>query len=232
MKNKIFYCVFLIIFPSLVLSNEFEFNASEIESYNNGNMIKGFGGVQINDGLGLTITGEKFEFDNSFNLGTYGYGNANGYVGAFGAFASVDDFVAAGNNGLLSEALANAQAVADADTWSLAETNVGQLAFYIQDEWDVNDDFKFTYGLRFDKPLYFDTDEKAGDVIAGTGDYAPNTPYVNPNTGDLQLLDNTQMPSSSWLFSPRIGFNYDVNSDNTLQLRGGSGIFSGRIPFV
>jgi hypothetical protein len=178
------------------------------------------------------ISFEKFEFDNSFNLGTYGYGNANGYVGAFGAFASVDDFVAAGNNGLLSEALANAQAVADADTWSLAETNVGQLAFYIQDEWDVNDDFKFTYGLRFDKPLYFDTDEKAGDVIAGTGDYAPNTPYVNPNTGDLQLLDNTQMPSSSWLFSPRIGFNYDVNSDNTLQLRGGSGIFSGRIPFV
>ena len=63
MKNKIFYCIFLIIFPSLVLSNEFEFNASEIESYNNGNMIKGFGGVQINDGLGLTITGEKFEFD-------------------------------------------------------------------------------------------------------------------------------------------------------------------------
>jgi len=175
---------------------------------------------------------EKFEFDNSFNLGVYGYGNDNGYVGAFGAFASVADFVAAGNNGLLSEALANAQAVADADTWSLAETNVGQLAFYLQDEWDVNDDFKLTYGIRFDKPLYFDTDEKAQDVIDGTGDYAPNTPYVNPNDGTVQLLDNTQMPSSSWLISPRVGFNYDVNGDSTTQLRGGSGLFSGRIPFV
>jgi hypothetical protein len=180
----------------------------------------------------LGFSFEKFEFDNSFNLGVYGYGNENGYVGAFGAFASVDDFVAAGNNGLLSEALANAQAVADADTWSLAETNVGQLAFYLQDEWDVNDDFKLTYGLRLDKPLYFDTDEKAQDVIDGTGDYAPNTPYVNPNDGTVQLLDNTQMPSSSWLISPRVGFNYDVNGDSTTQLRGGSGLFSGRIPFV
>ena len=132
----------------------------------------------------------------------------------------------------MSEALANAQAVANADTWSLAETNVGQLAFYLQDEWDVNDDFKLTYGIRLDKPLYFDTDEKAQDVIDGTGDYAPNTPYVNPNDGTVQLLDNTQMPSSSWLISPRVGFNYDVNGDSTTQLRGGSGLFSGRIPFV
>ena len=180
----------------------------------------------------LGFSFEKFEFDNSFNLGVYGYGNENGYVGAFGAFASVADFVAAGSNGLLSEALSNAQAVADADTWSLAETNVGQLAFYLQDEWDVNDDFKLTYGIRLDKPLYFDTDEKAQDVIDGTGDYAPNTPYVNPNNGTVQLLDNTQMPSSSWLISPRVGFNYDVNGDSTMQLRGGSGLFSGRIPFV
>ena len=178
------------------------------------------------------VSFEKFEFDNSFNLGTYGYGNANGYVGAFGAFASVGDFVAAGNNGLLSEALANAQAVADAEHWSLAETNVGQLAFYLQDEWDVNDKFKLTYGLRFDKPLYFDTDEKAGDVIAGTGDYAPNTPYINPNSGQVQQLSNTQMPSNDWLVSPRLGFNYDVKGDSSLQLRGGTGLFTGRFPFV
>ncbi len=178
------------------------------------------------------VSFEKFEFDNSFNLGVYGYGNENGYVGAFGSFPSVEAFVAAGQNGLLSEALANAQAVYNADSWALAETNVGQLALYAQDEWDVSDDFKLTYGVRIDKPLYFDTDDKAQDVIDGTGDYAPNTPYINPRNGLVQYLDNTEMPTGKWLISPRVGFNYDVNGDSSVQLRGGSGLFSGRFPFV
>jgi hypothetical protein len=175
---------------------------------------------------------EKFEFDNSFNLGTFGYGNANGYVGAFGSFPSVDAFLEASSNGLISEALANAQNVQDAGNWALAETNVGQLAFYVQDEWDVNDNFKLTYGVRFDKPLFFDTADKAQDVIDGTSDYFPEIPYVNPNTGQVEQLSNTQMPSSDWLVSPRVGFNYDVNGDSTFQLRGGSGLFTGRFPFV
>jgi hypothetical protein len=68
------------------------------------------------------------------------------------------------------------------------------MAFYLQDEWFINDKFKLTYGLRMDKPLYFDSDEKAQEVIDGTGDYAPGTPYVNPNTGQVQLLDNTKCP--------------------------------------
>lgn len=174
---------------------------------------------------------EKFEFDNSFNLGTYGYGNANGYVGAFGAFGSMGDFLAASTNGLLSEALTNAQGVKDADSWALAETNVGQLAFYLQDEWDVTDNFKLTYGLRFDKPLFFDSAQKAQDVI-DVSFYQPEIPYVNPNTGEVQLLDSTQMPSNDWLISPRVGFNYDVKGDSTIQLRGGSGLFTGRFPFV
>ena len=155
------------------------------------------------------VSFEKFEFDNSFNLGAYGYANDNGYVGAFGAFGSVSDFLAASTNGLLEEALANAQGVKDADSWALAETNVGQLAFYLQDEWDVNDNFKLTYGLRFDKPLFFDSADKAQEVI-DVSFYQPEIPYVNPNTGEVQLLDSTQMPSDDWLVSPRVGFNYDV----------------------
>jgi len=174
---------------------------------------------------------EKFEFDNSFNLGAYGYSNANGYVGAFGAFGSVNDFLTASTNGLLSEALSNAKNVKNADSWALAETNVGQLAFYLQDEWDVNDKFKLTYGVRFDKPLFFDSAQKAQDVI-DVSFYQPEIPYVNPNTGQVQLLDSTQLPSNDWLVSPRVGFNYDVKGDNTIQLRGGSGLFTGRFPFV
>ena len=73
MKNKnyllkIFFSIFLIFFSNLVLSDEFEFNATEIESYNNGNLIKGYGGVSINDGQDITISGDRFEFDKSNSL--------------------------------------------------------------------------------------------------------------------------------------------------------------------
>ena len=188
--------------------------------------------VKGNHTYTLGFSYEKFEFDNSFNLGVYGYGDDRGYAGAFGAFGSLSDFTTAINNGLIRDAIAAATATYENDSWSLAETNVGQMSFYLQDEWFVNDKFKLTYGLRMDKPLYFDSDKKAQEVIDGTGDYAPRTPYINPNTGQVQYLDNTKMPSDKLVISPRLGFNYDVNGDDTTQVRGGSGLFTGRFPFV
>ena len=180
---------------------------------------------------------EKFEFDNSFNLGAYGFGDSRGYVGAFGGdFADMDGFRAGISSGLLADAFAAAQNTFNSnnanDSWALAETNVGQLAFYVQDDWNINDNFKFSYGIRFDKPLFFDSAQKAQDVIDGTPDYFPGIPYINPNSGQVQQLSNTQMPSNDWLVSPRLGFNYDVNGDSSIQLRGGTGLFTGRFPFV
>jgi len=180
---------------------------------------------------------EKFEFDNSFNLGVYGLSDSRGSVGAFGGdFANMDGFRAGISSGLLADAFAAAQNTFNSnnanDSWALAETNVGQLAFYVQDDWNINDNFKFSYGIRFDKPLFFDSAQKAQDVIDGTPDYFAEIPYINPNSGQVQQLSNTQMPSNDWLVSPRLGFNYDVKGDSSLQLRGGTGLFTGRFPFV
>ncbi len=181
---------------------------------------------------------EKFQFDNSFNLGTYGYGDARGYVGAFfGDFADMDGFRTGISNGLLATAMANAHQVFDgknaSDSWNMAETNVGQLAFYVQDEWDVNDNFKVSYGVRFDKPLFFDSSQKAQDVIDFPGNfYAPGVPYIDPSTGETVFFDSTKMPNNDFLISPRFGFNWDAKGDKTLQVRGGTGLFTGRFPFV
>ena len=171
---------------------------------------------------------EKFQFDNSFNLTAYG----------FDLFGSVDiadfdasNYAAAFNNAENVFAANNNRPDGTPGGWALAETNVGQLAFYVQDEWNINDKFKLTYGVRFDKPLFFDSAEKAQEVI-DRGFVVPDIPYVNPNTGETVLIDNTKMPTNEWLISPRLGFNYDVKGDDTFQLRGGTGLFTGRFPFV
>ncbi len=182
---------------------------------------------------------EKFLFDNSFNLGVYGA------QGVFFPTTTMDDFNAMVQAGTISDFLNPLfDAAADADAalsaagegnpggWAFAETNVGQLSFYLQDAWNVTEDLKLTYGLRFDKPLFFDSAEKAQDVVDNACCVVPDIPYVNPNTGETVFIDNTNMPNSEWLLSPRVGFNWDARGDRTLQVRGGSGLFTGRFPFV
>jgi hypothetical protein len=138
-----------------------------------------------------------------------------------------------------------------ADQWTLVNLTVGQLSVYIQDEWHVNDKFRLTYGLRMDKPVYLTDKFKFRDPNFnpnGTfaGGYTEGSPTLqnndnltlfdadgNPITnGAGKGLDNTRLPTKKPLISPRVGFNWDVKGDKTLQVRGGSGLFTGRFPFV
>ncbi|OGS73449.1 MAG: TonB-dependent receptor [Flavobacteria bacterium RIFCSPLOWO2_12_FULL_35_11] len=180
---------------------------------------------------------EKFQFDNSFNLGVYG---ARGVF--FPSYGSVADFLAdsvpgGGLQGMLNDAIAannNLEAAGEGNIggWSLAETNVGQMAFYLQDEWNLNDNFKISYGVRFDKPLFFDSGKKAQEVIDRSFDYHSEIGYYDPSNGNTVKFDQTTMPNNQFLISPRVGFNWDVKGDKTVQVRGGSGLFTGRFPFV
>lgn len=200
--------------------------------------------IQITDNLNIvsgnhTYTAgfsfEKFIFKNSFNLKGYG----------FDVFGSTDmaGFDANIANGYYASAIAAAQTTFDTKNalqdganggWNLAETTVGQLAFYVQDEWNINDNFKLIYGLRADKPLYFNTSDliqKFIDTDNSEG-YVPTIDYFDPKDGSVVNFDSTKLPGNALLWSPRVGFNWDVNGDKTTQLRGGSGIFTGRLPFV
>ncbi len=188
----------------------------------------------------ITVGGslEKFSFNNSFNLGVYDAGTNIG--GTFGpGFASVEAFVDSVNTGAFDDEVAFAEATfaanQDSDPtngqWALAETNVGQLAFYAQDEWQMNSFFTLTYGVRVDAPLYFDTPEKIQEVIDRNCCFIPDLAYADEN-GNPITFDHTKLPENATLFSPRVGFNWDVKGNRTLQVRGGTGLFSGRLPFV
>ena len=178
---------------------------------------------------------EKFSFANSFNLTTYGFG-------VFGGFNSVAAFQSAVNLNSFDSDVASARNAFTANNannkWNLAELNVGQWALYAQDKWTASPNLTLTYGVRMDLPLYFDTPDKIreniarkGGLLSAGGTYAPDVTYYN-ELGSPVKFDHTKLPDQVPLISPRVGFNWDGRGDKTVQLRGGTGLFSGRFPFV
>ena len=107
----------------------------------------------------------------------------------------------------------------DGETKPAARVKFNRPGFYIQDDWNVNDKFKLTYGLRIDG-LFFNNSDLMTNAAIYDLDY------------DGRHIDTGKWPSNSITFSPRVGFTYDVFGDKSLKIRGGSGLFSGRLPLV
>ncbi len=188
-----------------------------------------------NHSLTLGASFERFNFNNSFNLVSYG----------FRVFAPPVDIADVADLIRSDDFAAEVQAARDAftnnnanDSWALAETNLGQFSLYLQDEWQASNRLALTFGLRLDNPLYFNTAEliqenidRNGGTIADGGVYAPDVTYYNAE-GEPVKYNHTDLPTGNLLINPRFGFNYDVHGDRSMQLRGGTGLFSGRFPAV
>ena len=173
---------------------------------------------------------ERFDFNNSFNLTSYGFR----LFFPDAPMSEIEDLIKSPEFAGEVEAAQNAFDTNNAnDSWALAETNLGQLSVYGQDEFALNNQLNLTFGLRLDYPLYFNTPEKMQENIdkLPPGDYAPDAVFYDEN-GNEVTLDQTEFPANQLLVNPRVGFNYDIKGDRSMQLRGGSGLFSGRFPFV
>jgi hypothetical protein len=94
----------------------------------------------------------------------------------------------------------------------------GQLGIYVQDEWNVLDNLKLTVGLR-------------ADNISFLNDIMTNNAIKDLDFGGRHI-DTGVWPKSTFNWSPRAGFTYDIMKDKSLILRGGTGLFSGRLPLV
>ncbi len=182
---------------------------------------------------------ESYKFSNSFNLTGYAatlFSDAD--IQVFKDSVPVSGKYVFGSYPLDVD-VATARTAAEADKWTWYNLTVAQFSFYLQDEWKASENMRLTYGLRMDVPLYMNS-----NYIQPNG--TTNSPTL-PNNDPLTLfdehgqpvsngvgkqLDNTKLPSSKPLFSPRVGFNWDVKGDKTVQVRGGSGLFTGRFPFV
>jgi len=94
---------------------------------------------------------------------------------------------------------------------------------YVQDEWTVSDKLKVIAGLRMDVPVFGDTGNPNANADALT---------FRDETGAPVQYDSGKLPDANMLWSPRVGFNWDVSENRTTQVRGGTGIFTGKPLFV
>jgi outer membrane receptor protein involved in Fe transport len=100
---------------------------------------------------------------------------------------------------------------------------VQTLSFYAQDQWRINEKLRITAGVRADRSAFGET---------GFQNTVANALTFRDENGNPVQYATERLPDAKILFSPRFGFNYDVNGDRTFQVRGGSGLFSGRPAFV
>ncbi len=92
--------------------------------------------------------------------------------------------------------------------------DVNQIGLYAGDVWAVKDNLTLTYGLRVDIPFF------------------PDKPSRNLFTEAAYGFRTDEVPDGEQLWQPRFGFNWDIKGDGQQQLRGGTGIFAGRAPYV
>ncbi|MBO6576935.1 MAG: TonB-dependent receptor [Rhodothermales bacterium] len=161
---------------------------------------------------------ESFSFFNSFNIFRHGL---FGLPFAPTTFFSLDQFFAATDPNNPDQM--DLRGFIGGGPFKGENIDVAQLSAYAQDEWLVNDQLSLTYGLRVDIPMY------GTDPVANP--YSTGLNLLDEND-DAETIDQAELAGASPLFSPRVGFNYDVTGDRTTQLRGGVGIFTGRVPFV
>ena len=180
--------------------------------------------VTYTAGFNNLTFGAQYEFDNTKN--GFMQGGAGYYV-----YNSWDDFVANANPAAFAITYGN-----NPDHKQVYPSfNYMQGSVYAQDEMNLSDRFKLSVGLRVEVPWYpsialYNTNKEfeqgwddADGVHHSIADGEGNTMYG---------LSTADMPKARVNFSPRLGFNWDLTGERKYIIRGGSGLYTGRLPFV
>lgn len=161
---------------------------------------------------------EFYKFSNVFiqdNYGSYYFSNVQNFKD-FANGNAVDD---AGKATLNQYRYGMANVAVTGDPRWAAKFNATQLGFYAQDKWAITSKLDVTYGIRFDIPISLKTPDE--------------NPLFNnfAQTYGYDIKTNQKL-SYRPLWSPRLGIRYELDDRGDYVIRGGAGIFTGRIPFV
>lgn len=97
-----------------------------------------------------------------------------------------------------------------------------QASVYFQDAMDITKNFKLMAGIRLETPFITLPYNNHNIDFSNVAQANPNSSFAGLSTDDL--------PKVTANVSPRIGFNWDVLRNHKLRFRGGTGLYTGRIP--
>jgi hypothetical protein len=219
-------------FPQVdILENDRTFTTfgTEANSYNN---MLNSDIWQIQDNFLITLDEHQITIGTQSDLRKFKNGYCNSFAGQW-RYESFDKFkedvfnyntwVEAGSPSPRPQTTALstgwAQAYSKKGEFPYAYVDVLTLGFYVQDKWTVMPNLNITLGLRMDMPIFLTDLEKNPEVeeLIFQGD---------------NKIDVSKYPGAKPMFSPRLGFNWDAMNNKVLQVRGGTGLFTGTPPYV
>jgi Carboxypeptidase regulatory-like domain len=222
------------LFPFVVISDGSgsPYTTFGSEPFTPYNLLK-YGTFQLQDSVtkfarnhSITFGGnlEKFHSDNSFYFGIQ---SAYAYNTLADFYTDANGYLANPNRTVSPVTLLGFQVKyllqPGQTTPPLQPLDVIYAGGYVQDEWRPRTNLTVTAGLRVDVPRFGNTafDNPVADNLTFRGQDGSPVKY---NTGAL--------PETTAYWSPRVGFNWDATSDQMTQVRGGTGLFSGKPPYV
>ena len=176
---------------------------------------------QIADNLTIYKGKNVYTLGLAYETNSFMNGFAPNYYGGY-QFKSIDDFINSANGDTKVIPARYQQQWSNYSTFPFAEMKGSTLSFYGQDEITAAKGLKLTFGLRADATSFPSFDEPKY-----TNTYVPSLTFR-----DGVKLTTNKFPETTVLWSPRFGFNWDVKDDKQTQIRGGVGVFSGRVPYV
>lgn len=202
-------------FEPFTPNNELRYKSFQLQ--NNFTMYKG------DHNLTFGLSAERYESENVFFPGSqsvYVYNSLADF------YADANDYIANPNRTVSPVTLRRFQV-----RWTnipgqekpIQPLEVFYAGLYAQDEWQLSKDLRLTLGLRVDRPSFGET----GFVNAEVDGF-----NFRDEDGNTVKYSTSKLPDANLLFSPRLGFNWDVRGDRSTQIRGGSGIFTGRPAYV
>jgi len=179
-------------------------NLRDVKTYSfTDNLTMNLGNHELTLGLQMDLSTTKNGFQR-FGTGAY-------------RFNSWADFV----NGVKPNDYAITYSLSPGYVQAFPTFKFQQYSAYFQDNFRLGEKLNVTAGLRLELPTYPNVPE------------IQTHPLVAPLTfSEGRKVDTGVLPKERIMLSPRLGFNYDIKGDRSLQLRGGTGVFTSRVPFV